>query len=153
MFCSEISTQPDMLRSYHTTISYLDGITKQYPEISVTYIANPKWETSVYMNNGWTPGPEWRVDERPWYIATEKSESGWSISEPYFDAQTGMYCVTFAERVYDDKTGDFLGIFGIDFYMDKLVEILGDSYSDEGYAFLVDSSYCSPSSGSFRRGD
>lgn len=138
MFCSEISTQPDMLKSYHTTISYLDGITKQYPEISVTYICNPDWNPSVYMNNGWTPGVEWDVEERPWYIMTEKSESGWSISEPYFDAQTGMYCVTFSERVYNDKTGDFIGIFGIDFYMDKLVEILGDSYSDDGYAFLVD---------------
>ena len=30
--------------------------------------------------------------------------------------------------------------FGIDFYMDKLVDILGSSYSDDSYAFLADAS-------------
>ena len=60
------------------------------------------------------------------------------MTAPYYDDQTGGYCVTIAERVYDAKTGAFRGVFGIDFYMDKLVEILGDSYSDKGYAFLVD---------------
>ena len=35
-------------------------------------------------------------------------------------------------------SGDFLGIFAIDCYLDKLVNILDDSYSSEGYAFLVD---------------
>ena len=46
--------------------------------------------------------------------------------------------MTISEIVYDAKSGEFLGIFGIDFFMDKLVDILGDSYTDSGYAFLVD---------------
>ncbi|MBE5871726.1 MAG: response regulator [Lachnospiraceae bacterium] len=138
MFVSEISTNPGMLEDYEETVSYLNRITGQYSEISVTYMTNPTFEHTVYMNNGWEPDDDWHVEERQWYIDTLAAEEGWSVSAPYYDEQTGGYCVTISERVYDESTGAFLGIFGIDFFMDKLVEILGDSYCDEGYAFLVD---------------
>lgn len=140
MFCSVISTNPEMLDDYEGTVSYLNRITLQYPNISVSYMTNPEREHTVYMNNGWQPDTNWHVEERQWYIDTLAADSGWSISAPYYDEQTGGYCVTISERVYDHKTGEFLGIFGIDFFMDKLVEILGDSYSNSGYAFLVDTS-------------
>ncbi|MBR1750237.1 MAG: histidine kinase, partial [Ruminococcus sp.] len=140
MFASMISTDPDILNDYDTAIRYLDSIAKQYPEISVVYMTNPNFEHTVYMNNGWEPDDNWHVEERQWYIDTLSAKDGWSISAPYYDEQTGIYCVTISKRVYDDKTGEFLGNFGIDFYMDKLVEILGGSYSDSGYAFLADAS-------------
>ncbi|MCR5202047.1 MAG: response regulator [Lachnospiraceae bacterium] len=138
MFVSVISTHPEMMDDYEGTVEYLKNITEQYPEISVTYMTNPDLEHTVYMSNGWEPDEGWKVEERQWYIDTSKSDKGWSISDPYFDDQTGGYCVTISEMVYDAKTGEFLGIFGIDFFMDKLVQILGDSYSKNGYAFLVD---------------
>lgn len=138
MFCSLISTNPDMLNDYDYTIDYLNRITLQYPEISVTYMTNPEFEHTVMMNNGWEPDESWHVEERQWYIDTINSQDGWSISAPYYDEQTGLYCITMSESVYDDKTHEFLGNFGIDFYMDKLIDILGASYSDDGYAFLVD---------------
>ena len=139
MFCSVISTNPQMLQDYQGTIRYLDSITRQYPEISVTYLANPKLKPTVFMNNGWLPDDDWHVEDRQWYKDVMNSEEGWIISDPYYDEQTGLYCVTLAERVTDAKTGEFLGTFGIDFYMDKLIDILGDSYDDNGYAFLADS--------------
>ena len=138
MFCSVISTNPEMLNDYGSTVAYLDRITRQYPEISVTYMAGPDLTPTVFMNNGWLPPEGWLVEERQWYLDTMSSRSGWTISAPYFDEQTGLYCVTFAERVYDAQTGGYLGTFGIDFFMDKLIDILGGSYSDTGYAFLVD---------------
>ncbi len=139
MFCSIISNNPQMLDDYQGTIEYLDKITKQYPEISVTYMTNPKLEHTVYMNNGWEPSDDWHVEERQWYIDTLQSPYGWNISAPYYDEQTGYYCVTISEMVFDAQTNEFLGNFGIDFYMDKLVDILGSSYTNQGYAFLVDS--------------
>lgn len=138
MFTSIISTHPEMLDDYEGTIDYLDRITMQFPEISVSYMSHPDLEPSVYMNNGWKPEEGWILEERPWYKATEESADGWSISAPYYDDQTGGYCVTFSKRVYNATTGEFLGIFGIDFFMDELIDILGDSYSENGYAFLVD---------------
>ena len=138
MFVSTISANPDMLKDYEKTVGFLDGITRQFPEISATYMASPDLKPSVYMNSGWKPESGWNVEERPWYIGAVVSKNGWSMTAPYYDDQTGGYCVTISEQVHDAKTGEFLGVFGIDFYMDKLVEILGGSYGSEGYAFLVD---------------
>ena len=138
MFVSIVSTEPEMLDNYESTVNYLDSMTKQYPEISALYIANPELTPSVYMNTGWKPDSDWHVDERQWYIDTMAAKDKWSISAPYYDEQTGFYCLTISEQIFDVKTGEFLGIFGIDFYMDKLVNILGDSYSNYGYAFLAD---------------
>ncbi len=138
MFCSFFSTNPGILDDYEGTVKFLNNITEQYPEISASYITNPERVHTVYMNNGWEPDPDKPVEERPWYIELTKSEENWIITTPYYDQQTGSYCVTLAETVLDSKTGDFVGNFGIDFYMDSLVNILGDSYTDTGYAFLVD---------------
>ncbi|MCR5405613.1 MAG: response regulator [Lachnospiraceae bacterium] len=138
MFCSIISTNPEMVKDYDGMIEYLNRITAQYPEISATYLGNPELDPTVYMNNGWTPESGWRVEERPWYIGSLNSVDGYSITAPYYDSQTGGYCVTMSKVVYNADTEEFLGIFGIDFFMDDLIDILGDSYSDTGYAFLVD---------------
>ena len=141
MFAKSISASPELLSDYDRTVTWLNRITRQYDDISVTYMANPEWEHTVVMNNGWEPDKGWLVEERQWYIDTMASEKedGFNISTPYFDEQTGLYCVTFSERVYD-MNGSFLGVFAADFYLDKLIDILGKSYSDIGYAFLIDSS-------------
>ena len=138
MFCSVISTQPEILDDYNSAVQFLDDITVQYPEISASFIANPSWEKTVIMNSGWEPDADWHVEDRDWYKQLESSGDGWCISAPYYDEQTGMYCVTFAERVNDARTGKYIGSFGIDFYLDKLADIPGSSYSDEGYAFITD---------------
>ena len=137
-YCNEFAARPELLDDYEGAIEYLDKVTKNYPEISVSYMTNPDLDPCVYMNNGWKPDADWRVEERQWYIDTLASPDGFSISSPYYDEQTGGYCITFSKIVKNPDTGEFLGIFGIDFFMDKLIDILGGSYTDSGYAFLVD---------------
>lgn len=139
MFVSYISTNPEILDDYEKCVNWLNDITVQYDDISVSYMTNPKMKHTVIMNNGWEPQAGWHVEERQWYIDSLQSdeEDGFSVSAPYYDDQVGAYCVTISERVYD-KEGNFLGIFGIDFFLDKLTGILKNSYTDEGYAFLVD---------------
>lgn len=138
MFASIISTNPEMLNDYQGTVDTLNSITEQYPAISVSYVANPDLRYSVIMNTGWKPDPDVVIEERPWYVGAMEAKDGWYITAPYYDQQTGGYCVTMSEQILDARTGEFLGVFGIDFFMDGLIGILGDSYSDEGYAFLVD---------------
>ena len=137
MFTSMISERPQMMDDYATAVTWLNDIAKNYPEISACYMANPYKEHTVIMNTGWEGPPGWRVELRPWYIDTEKSEDGFSISAPYYDDQTGLYCVTLSQVVYG-QNGEFLGVFGIDFFLDKLISILGESYTKDSYAFLVD---------------
>ena len=139
MFVNLLKEHPELMDDYPKAVKFLDDLAKHYPEISVCYLANPHKEHSLIMNNGWTsPDPNWRVELRPWYTSAEKSVSGFSISAPYYDAQTGLYCITMSQLVFGSK-GEFVGVFGIDFYIDRLIQVLGRSYSKDSYAFMVDS--------------
>ncbi|MGN1176878.1 MAG: ATP-binding protein, partial [Roseburia sp.] len=89
------------------------------------------------MNNGWEPEDNWHVEDRQWYVDTMASKDNFNVSTPYLDEQTGLYCTTLSKIVYDEK-GNFIGVLGIDYYLDKLIGILGESYTDTGYAFLTD---------------
>ena len=137
-FVNLMKTNPEIFDDYEGAVKFLNSLAVHYPEISVCYLANPYNEHQVIMNNGWeSPDPDWRVEKRTWYIDTEKAENGFSVSAPYLDSQTGFYCVTISQVVYS-KNGEFLGIFAIDFFLDKLIHILDASYTRNSYAFLVD---------------
>ena len=138
IFCSFVSSNPELLENYSKLVEELNSIAEQYPDISASYMTSGTTSHTVYVSNGFKPGSDFHVEDRPWYKETLVSDEGWSISEPYFDYQTGSYCITFSERVYDNRTGEFLGIFATDYYLDKLEDILGTSYTDDGYAFLTD---------------
>ena len=138
MFTDVISSHPDLMADYDSAVNWLGDIARKYPDISLCYMANPYAEHPVVMSNGWVPGEDYRPETRPWYWATERSAAGFSISAPYLDAQSGNYCITLSRVVYGDQN-EFMGIFGIDFFLDKLILVLGESYSSQGYAFLVDS--------------
>jgi len=137
MFTNMIAERPELMSNYPAAVKWLNDMARNYPEISVCYMANPYKEHTVIMNNGWQPSGDWQVEKRQWYIDTEKSEDGFNVSAPYYDEQTGLYCVTLSQIVYG-KNGEFLGLFGIDFYLDQLIHVLDESYSYNGYAFLVD---------------
>ncbi len=138
MFTDVIAADPSVLEDYDTAVKWLDDISRNYAEMSCCYMANPyNEEHPVIMNNGWVPPEGYVLEERQWYKDTERSGDGYSISAPYYDARSGLYCITFS-RVVNSKSGDFLGIFAIDCYVDKLIDVLDDSYTSVGYAFLVD---------------
>ncbi len=138
MFADVIAADPSVLDDYDQAVKWLDEVAKNYSEMTFAYMANPyNKEHAIIMNNGWVPDPDYKVEERQWYIDTERSGDGYSISAPYFDAQTGLYCITFSRTVYSSD-GEFLGIFAIDCLLDKLIDVLDDSYNDKSYAFMVD---------------
>ena len=138
MFVHSIAAKPEMLDNYDEAVNWMNDVASHYRDISVCYLANPYKENTVIMNNGWKPDADWKVEERDWYKKTEMSDDGFSISTPYYDEQTGNYCVTMSQMVYG-KGGEFLGIFGIDFYADKLIDIMAEEYvEDYEYVFMVD---------------
>ncbi len=138
MFSDVIIADPSVLDDYDEAVKWLDDIAQNYSDLSFCYMANPyNKEHQVIMNNGWVPEPDYKVEERQWYKDTERSGAECTISAPYYDSQTGLYCVTFSRSCYS-KDGNFLGIFAIDCFIDKLIDVLDDSYTKEGYAFLVD---------------
>ena len=137
-FTNVIAANPELFENYDDAVRILNDYAKKYPDISVCYIANPYNEHQVIMNNRWeSPDPNWRVDQRQWYIDTLKSNENCTVSAPYHDDQTGLYCLTVSKKIYG-KNGEFLGIFAADIFLDKLIHILDASYTQESYAFLVD---------------
>ena len=133
-----IAANPQILNNYDDAVNFLNDFAKKYPDISVCYVANPYNEHQIMMNNGWeSPDPNWRVEQRGWYIDTLKSENNLSVSAPYYDDQTGLYCLTISRKVYG-KNNEFLGVIAADFFLDKLIHILDASYTQKSYAFLVD---------------
>ena len=137
MFVNILKERPELMDDYPSAVKFLDDLAKHYPEISACYLANPYKAHKIIMNSGWQPPADFSLETRPWYTETERSMAGFSISSPYYDMQTGLYCITMAQIVFSDKN-EFVGIFGIDFYIDSLTHVLDASYSKNGYAFLVD---------------
>ncbi len=139
MFVNSISANPEMLNDYDGMVKYLDEITRHYPGISATYIANPEFIHGhpMIMNNGWVPAEDYVEEERQWYIDALAADD-YNIIEPYYDARTGEYCITFSKAVYTDSGKQFLGVFAVDFYLDVLTNILSSNQAENGYAFLVD---------------
>ena len=138
MFANVIIADPGVFDDYDHAVKWLDDIAENYNDISVVYLADHNnIEHPVIMNNGWVPDENFNLELRQWYVDTIGSEDGYNISSPYFDAQTGMYCITFSRTVYAND-GTFLGVFAIDCLLDKLIDILDSSYKPDSYAFMVD---------------
>ncbi len=139
MFVNSISANPKMLEDYDGMVKYLDEITRHYKGISATYIANPDFVHGhpMVMNNGWVPADDYVEEERQWYIDALAADD-YNITEPYYDARTGEYCITFSKAVYAGNGKQFLGVFAVDFYLDVLTNILSSNQAKDGYAFLVD---------------
>ena len=138
MFENVVAAKPEMLLDYEGMVKFLDDITKHYQKISATYIANPDFPHGhpMVMNNVWVPEPDYVEEERIWYTGALTAQD-FNITEPYYDARTGEYCITFSKVVQSDG-GQFYGVFAIDFYLDVLTDIIDKGYSEQGYAFLVD---------------
>ena len=133
-----VSVDPKLMNNYDDAVKWLNDITKHYDEITFAYLANAgNKKHQIIMNNGWVPDKDYKVEQRQWYIDTKVSDDGFNISAPYFDAQTGMYCITFSRCVYTKK-GTFVGVLAIDCLLDKLIDVLDDSYTEDSYAFMVD---------------
>lgn len=138
MFVNTISANTTLLEDYEGTVSFLDKVIQHYPRISTAYIANPyfKHGHSMVMNNGWIPASNYIVKDRKWYKGALTAPD-YYITPPYYTARNGEYCISIAKVVTSDN-GDFIGVFGIDYYLDALTNILTNSQIKDGYAFLVD---------------
>ena len=101
--------------------------------------ANPEFKHGhpMVMNNGRVPAEDYVEEERQWYIDALAADD-YNITEPYYDARTGEYCITFSKAVYTGNGKQFLGVFAVDFYLDVLTNIISSNQAQDGYAFLVD---------------
>lgn len=120
--------------------AYVDSMVAQYEDVSAVYVCMEN-EGAVYsdgimtyMSGGWVPDPDFVVSERAWYIGAKETE-GVYISEPYVDEQSGNICITLSKAIYNGT--QFIGVAGLDMYMDDLVKLIEKSYQGGDYVFLT----------------
>ena len=51
-----ITAKPELLNDYPSAVHWLQDVSRNYPDISLCYLANPYAQHPVIMSNGWEPG-------------------------------------------------------------------------------------------------
>lgn len=80
--------------------------------------------------------------QRDWYKQAVEKKGQVIITPPYEDAlEKGRYLVTFAKAVADEKSGQVLGVVGIDVKLSTLSEAIASmKIGNDGYVALLDPS-------------
>jgi len=80
---------------------------------------------------------EWIITERLWYIDAQSDTSAVTVSDPYIDAVSLEYTITFTAKILDD--GDTIGYIGIDVNLPSFTYILEnyERYSGESDKQMV----------------
>ena len=137
IFVNIICSQPDILNNYDSMVAWLDKMSQNYKSYSICYVADAEAEHVIISNTGWEPDKSFDPWEREWYREAINCYPGQFKSSPYIEAAEGKYCITLSQAMYDEK-GNFLGVFGIDIYYDKLIDIFAGEQTEDQYVFLVD---------------
>ncbi len=115
------------------TLDYVDTIVAGEESFSAVYVAYD--DKKLIMSGGWQPPADFDHRTREWYTGAKELKEGVYISEPYMDEQSGGYCITISKKMMKD--GEFIGVCGVDMYMDDIVALMKDTYNKNEYAFLV----------------
>lgn len=91
-------------------------------------------EDGTYIDKLWTPGEDWIMKERPWYIEGLKADKV-TFGEMYLDADSGEYIVSVYTNIDGNK-----GVVSADVPLNDLDRILREQVVfDEGYTYAIDS--------------
>ena len=87
---------------------------------------------------GWTPGPDFIPEERPWYIDARANIGRVAVVDPYIDANTGNVMISLSKTLCDAKS-----VIAMDLSLDYLQKITEDvaSYSESDIELIIDRRY------------
>lgn len=119
--------------AWGSTSSIVDAIEADDENISAVY-ASYETNTTI-MSGGWTPPDDFIVMEREWYMKAKENPEDIYITEPYVDEQSGGFCITLSKAIVVD--GEFVGVVGIDMYLDNIISMVSVEENKSSYSFLV----------------
>ncbi|MCM1158556.1 MAG: methyl-accepting chemotaxis protein [Bacteroidales bacterium] len=123
----------EQISGYEDTLAYVDSIVAVNENFSAVYVAYD--DKNLIMSGGWQPPEDFDHRTRDWYTGAKDLTEGVYISEPYLDEQSGGYCITLSKRMMKDN--EFIGVCGMDIYLDDMIAMMERSYEGKNYAFLV----------------
>ena len=114
-------------------LEHFAAISKSELRISAIYFGDVNGNMFIYPEQELPEGYDPRV--RPWYKkALEVDGPAWS--EPYEDASSGKWVVTFAVPVHYE--GKLVGVVGVDVYIDTLIDKIDKiKIGQTGYVYVV----------------
>lgn len=119
--------------AWDSTRLIVDAIEADDENISAAY-ATYDTNTTI-MSGGWTPPDDFVVMERDWYIQAKANPEAVCITEPYVDKQSGGFCISLSKAIIID--GEFVGVVGLDMYLDNIVSLVSGAENKHSYSFLV----------------
>ncbi len=136
MLARTIEANPSIMDDYDGFVAFLGEVCDSNEDVSLIYVGNANMKPSVVMSDGWVAESGYVVQAYSWYSQALNDPSGYAISQPFFDTTVRAFCVTFSRPLYDSE-GNFLGVLGMDYSVESIVEEFESEYSKEGYTFLV----------------
>jgi len=89
--------------------------------------------------NSWTVPDSFIPQSRVWYTGALAAGGKVFISDPYIDAATGEYTVTFSKQLFDGNSNPF-GVLALDVFISSITEYINNiELMDSGYGVLLDS--------------
>ena len=136
MLAKTIEANPSVMDDYDGFVAFLEKLCEENEDVSLIYVGNANNKPSVVMSDGWVAETGYIVQAYSWYSQALNDESGYAVSQPFFDTTVRAYCVTISRPMYDSK-GKFLGVLGMDYTLDSITSEFEAEYDEVGYAFLV----------------
>lgn len=132
-----LSLETNGITSYDTQVEMAGLVTKSDSGISASYFAQPDDTLTYYSadDGAMLLGSETSWSQRSWYLGAVAANGDVFVSDPYIDAVTGAVCVTISKEV--EANGETLGVVGIDFYIDEIVNLISAADVGSGYLMLA----------------
>ena len=121
------------LNDKEAILDYVDSMVEMDDQVSTVYSCYD--ENVTIMSGGWQPPDDFIVTEREWYKKAQENPEKVYVSDPYLDLQSGGICITLSKATYRD--GKVAGVVGMDMYMNNLVSLIEESYTNSSYVFLT----------------
>jgi len=103
--------------------------------ISIYGTAGGKYITT----SGWTSPDDYRPESRVWYTGAYEADGKVFCSDPYVDARTGEYVVSFSKLLFDENKNPF-GVIALDVFISIISEhVACIQLMESGYGILLDS--------------
>lgn len=126
----------DELRIYF--MSLIGDLKKEYGIIDI-YVGYA--DGSIDCGSGWVPeDPNWKANERPWYVKAVESVGQLVYTDIYIDSDTQKPVVTLSQAIPSNSTGEY-AVVAVDVGLAQLSELFNlEKIGESGYPFLLDGS-------------
>ena len=133
---SELISSLEDKSKREVVVGVFSDLQKKFPEIQLAYAGYPDKAFVSYpvVDLGKDYDPTIRV----WYTQAKSSPKNVILTDPYIDAVTKLMMVSITKAVVDPSSNDVVAVFGVDFSLDALKDILfKESSYKTAYSFVV----------------